>query len=152
MEWGTVSDVMTREVVAVAPDTGLETAARLFATHRIGGAPVVSDKGQPMGVVTLADLVDPDRDRSRKKGYSHFYTVAGGHTEEIGDGAQTSSGQVGDVMSPYVLSIASAASLPEAARVMIEDGVHRLLVLDGESLVGIVTSTDLLRGIASVMN
>ena len=143
---------MTREVVAVAPDTGVETAARLFTTHHIGGAPVVSEDGRPLGVVTLADLVDPDRDTTRKKGYSHFYTVAGGQAHEIGDGIETSSGQVGDVMSPFVLSITASASLPEAARVMIDDGVHRLLVLDGESLVGIVTSTDLLRGLASVLN
>ncbi len=150
MEFGRVSDVMTREVVAVAPDTGVETAARLFTTQRISGAPVVSAKGRPVGVVTLADLVDPDRDVTNKKGFSHFYTVAGGEAFEVGDGAETNSGQVADVMSPFVLSIKSSASLAEAARVMVGDGVHRLLVLEGTELVGIVTSTDLLRGFASV--
>jgi len=142
----TVADVMTRDVYAVAADTSLDTAARLLTTRRISGCPVVSGSGRPIGVVTLADLADPDRDRSERDGYPLYYRVIDGHRREQSDGAALGTGCVADVMSPFVLSVASSASLREAGRVMLSDGVHRLLVVEDGSLVGIVTSSDLLRG------
>src|SRR5262249_36148105 len=52
-----VENVMVREVIAVARDTSLAAVARLFALHRIAGAPVVDDNGRPMGIVSRTDLV-----------------------------------------------------------------------------------------------
>jgi CBS domain-containing protein len=104
-----VSTIMTRDIYAVAPDTSIETAARLLSTQHISGAPVVN-----------------------------------GH--EVGDDVNLSEGRVADIMSPFVLSIDAAASLVEAATLMLSENVHRLLVMDGRKLVGIVTTTDLLRG------
>lgn len=137
---------MTRGVYAVARDTSIETAARLLATKHISGAPVVSARGVPVGVVSLKDLVDPDQTRSDREGYPLFYQVTGGLPVELGDDVNVSGGRVEDVMSPFVLSIKSSATLVEAARTMLREGIHRLLVLEGSELVGIVTVTDLLRG------
>lgn len=137
---------MTHEVFAFAPDTSIETAARLLATRHIGGAPVVDSQSQPLGVVTLADLVDPDRTRSERDGYPLFYRITDGHTREIGDDVNVGAGRVVDVMSPFVLSIAKSATLVDAANRMIAETVHRLLVMDDTRLAGIVSSIDLLRG------
>jgi len=150
-EWLGVADVMTRDVYAVAPETSIDTAARLFAARHITGAPVVTGAGRPVGVVTLVDLVDPDRHRSDREGYPLFYRLQSGQAEELGDGIQVGSGQVADVMSPFVLSIKSSASLVAAAQLMLSETVHRLLILEGNKLVGIVTSTDLLRGFVRAM-
>ena len=54
-------------------------------------------------------------------------------------------------MSPFVLSIKSSASIVAAAQLMLSETVHRLLILEGNRLVGIVTSTDLLRGFVRAM-
>ena len=142
----TVADVMTRDIYAVAADTSLVTAARVMTTKRITGCPVVASSGKPIGVVTLADLADPDRDRSDRDGYPLYYRVEHGHRLEISDGADVVAGRVADVMSPFVLSIHATAPLVQAGRVMLNDGVHRLLVVNRGTLVGIVTATDLLRG------
>jgi CBS domain-containing protein len=146
----TVADVMTSEVYAVAADTSIETACRLLATRHFTGAPVVSKNGRPIGVVTLADLVDPDRDRSQSHGYPLYYRVVHGHRVELGDGVAVGIGRVADVMSPFVLSIHASASLADAARTMVHDRVHRLLVVTDGKLSGIVTVTDLLRGLVGM--
>ncbi len=142
----TVRDVMTVDVYAVAEDTAISTAARLLATRHITGAPVVTSSGRPIGVVSLADLVDPDRDRTQRDGYPLYYQLINGVRTELSDGVAVEPGCVADIMSPFVLSIHSSASLRDAAKIMLNDGVHRLLVVEDGGLVGIVTSTDLLRG------
>ena len=141
-----VADVMTRDIFAVAPDTSLETAARMLTQRRITGAPVVSTEGLAVGVVTLSDLTDPDRDGSEREGYSMFYRVADGWATEVGDLHDPQPGRVEDVMTPSPLCTEESASLEDAARRMLAFGVHRLLVTKDGALVGIVTSIDLLRG------
>jgi len=140
-----VMDVMTRDVFAVAPDTGLETAARLLANRGISGAPVLSEGKRIVGVVTLSDLVDPDRDHGEDPGYPLYYRVSDGFAHELGDHVLPQEGRVSDVMTPTVVSISADATVVEAAERMLQLGVHRLLVVRGEELVGIVTTVSLLK-------
>jgi CBS domain-containing membrane protein len=143
----TVGQVMSREIFAVAPETALQTAARLLGARHISGAPVVDAQGRPVGVIAQSDLCDPDRERSERRGISIFYRIADGARTAMGDEAVLSDGVVSDVMSPYVLAIGSRAPLLEAARLMVADEVHRLLVVDDGRLIGIVTSMDVLRAV-----
>lgn len=55
---------------------------------------------------------------------------------------------VGETMSRSIFSLPPDAAVDEAARYMIENEVHRVLVLDGDELVGVVTTTDLVRAVA----
>lgn len=143
-----VKDVMTRNVFAVAPDTSLETVARLLATRHLSGVPVVDGHGRPVGVISQADLVDPDRARSGEVGRSIFYQV-GGNTRELSfEDVAIGEGVAADLMSPFVLSVAPTSRVEDAARMMLSDGVHRLIVVEGERIVGIVSTTDLLRALS----
>ncbi len=141
-----VCDQMTKEIFAVASDTSIETASRLLTTNGISGAPVISASGKPIGVVTLSDLLDPDRVRSKREGYPLFYVLHESGVEEVGDSVAICEGRVDDVMSKSVLSIDSSATLKDAGLQLIEKGVHRLLVIDDGKLVGVVSSLDILRG------
>jgi CBS domain-containing protein len=51
-------------------------------------------------------------------------------------------------MSTVVLSVGPDAELREAAEVMHEQGVHRLLVMQEEELLGVISTRDLVRAIA----
>lgn len=141
-----VFDVMTRDVYAVAPDTSLETAARLLAQRRITGAPVISSGRHVTGMVSASDLADPDCDTAESLGYPLYYRVVDGLAHELGDHVGVRPGRVQEVMTQAVISIPGDASIVEAAERMLELGAHRLLVVHGnDELVGLVSSIDLLR-------
>ena len=51
-----IDEVMTKNVLAVAPDTPIEEAARLMVAHKIGGMTVVNESGEVVGVITETDI------------------------------------------------------------------------------------------------
>lgn len=140
-----VMDVMTREVFGVAPETSIDTAARLLIERRIGGAPVIEHGRKVVGVISLRDLADPDREPSEEMGYPIYYRVTDGWTDELGSHAYSRPGRVADVMTAAVVSIPADATIVDAAERMLQLGVHRLLVIHGDQLSGVVTTVDVLR-------
>ncbi len=142
-----VSEVMTRKVFAVGPGTSIESAARLLAQKRVSGAPVVLPNGEVVGVVSISDLVDPDREAGGEVGDAHYYLLEGGSAVEFGDPTIPRDGNVSEVMTASVLAIGPDVSIVEAGRQMVSLGVHRMLVVDASKiLVGIVSVIDLVRG------
>lgn len=51
-----VSDVMTEQVITVPPDMPIEDAAQILIGRKIGGLPVVDEKGEVIGVITETDI------------------------------------------------------------------------------------------------
>jgi predicted transcriptional regulator len=117
-----VGDVMTREVFTLNDDASVEDAAWALMSRHIGGAPVRDREGHVVGVVSQTDLVNPDR-------------VADPVT-------------VDDVMTPALLALREDAPAIDAARFMLMEQVHRLVVLGTDGKVtGIVTPMDLLQAL-----
>ena len=144
----TVTDCMTREIFAVAPDTSLEVTARLFSNHHISGAPVVDDEGRGVGVVTLYDLADPDRKRGAGMGSSTCYKLKSGIVDRFDGGSVTMPGRADDVMTAFVVQVPADMPVREAMRLMVTDGIHRLFVHDeNKNIAGIVTTMDVLRAL-----
>ena len=54
---------------------------------------------------------------------------------------------VSDIMTPVIFSVSENARFQEMADTMVGGRVHRLIVTDGDSVIGIVTTLDLLRGL-----
>ena len=54
------SEVMTKDVVTVRPDTPVPQIARLLLAKRISAVPVVDDLGLPIGMVSEGDLIGRD--------------------------------------------------------------------------------------------
>jgi hypothetical protein len=52
-----IGEIMSREVVCVTPDLEATTLAELFLERGFSGAPVVDDRGQPIGIVSKTDLL-----------------------------------------------------------------------------------------------
>jgi CBS-domain-containing membrane protein len=144
-----VADCMTREVFAVAPDTGLDVAGRLLYAKHVSGAPVVDGRGAAVGVVTAKDLVDPDRRRGAEIGSSTVYRLtADGGRETLDGGPARAPGRVVDVMTSFVVAVPSTTPLRDAQRLMVAEDIHRLFVIDEDShVIGIVSSMDLLRAL-----
>ena len=53
-----VEDVMTTNVITVAPQTSIETAAMLMLDNKISGLPVVDGEGEVIGILTAADIIN----------------------------------------------------------------------------------------------
>jgi acetoin utilization protein AcuB len=125
-----VRDSMTREVVVVGPETTATEALALCRGHRIRHLPVV-EGGRLVGVISDRDL------RSA--------------TPALGDPARATALQRIRIADEMVRDVATAYpedQIEDAAMEMYERKIGCLPVVDGEDLVGIITSSDVMRALA----
>ena len=148
-----VKDVMNPDIMTVADDMTTDELVRYLAEREISGAPVVDSQGHLIGVVSMSDigrhLAEPsDLAPSR---LSKFYSDnADEVTLEDRGQRYVEAVAVRDVMTPAIHQVPVTASVAEAARIMIEHHIHRLVVTQGKEPVGIITSMDLLRVVAEL--
>ncbi|RSN60936.1 hypothetical protein DMH01_16940 [Amycolatopsis sp. WAC 04182] len=131
----TVSEVMTIDPFAVAPDAGYKQVAALMARRRISAVPVVDDSGAPIGVVSEADLLARFRD-------PRPVLFAGHHAKDESRKAKALLAK--DLMTAPVVTIEAGASLAAAAIRLARKNVRRLFVVEDAKLVGVVSRRDLL--------
>jgi len=147
-----VSNIMQRDVLAVASDWPLDQLARFLTDHQISGAPVVAEDGNLVGVVSLTDIVRHDgtpEGHAAEHGTHEYYMH--GLDLQVGQGMsksfhieEESSATVQDIMTPMIFEIGEDAGLSEAADTMVKGHIHRLFVTREGRIVGIVTALDLL--------
>jgi CBS domain-containing protein len=146
-----VRDAMRDVVSALAPDTTLGAAARLFVERHITGAPVVDAHGRILGVISQTDLASGPRAASETDGRNAFYVML--HGQPVIDATVTDPdhrirGVVADVMTRHVIMVEPDVPLREAVRIMVASRIHRVLVVENGRLAGVVTSMDVLRLLA----
>jgi CBS domain-containing protein len=138
-----VQTLMTRDVVAVSPETSLKDVARLLIERRISGVPVRDADGSVLGVVSETDIVRTEEGYAEKPSGVLSWLLDRG-----GDVSRVEAATAGEAMSTPAVVAHPAWQAASAARVMTEQKVNRLpVVVDGQ-LVGIVTRSDLLRAFA----
>jgi CBS domain-containing protein len=146
-----VKDVMNPDVMTVGDEMTTDELARYLTEHEISGAPVVDGQGHLIGVVSMTDiaryLADADSTPSQRHEFYRDTTVE--LLEDLPEQYdEERAATVREVMTPVIHQVPVTATLAEAARIMIREHVHRLVVTQGKQPVGIVTSMDLLRVIA----
>jgi CBS domain-containing protein len=154
----TVSALMVPDPVTLAPTDTLRFAAGVLSSIGAGGAPVMNGD-RVVGVVTMTDILEFAADSPAE--HSRLppalgASPAGGSTHEGGpmavpegpDWDVLDEHTVAEVMSFRVLSVPPSAGARDVARVMESEDVHRVLVMEGDALVGIVTALDLVRAVA----
>ncbi len=118
-----VASIMTGDVVCVRADLPIAALHELLANEQFTGAPVVDDRGIPMGMVSQTDLV----------------------SAEPCDTGTT----VNDIMMPMAFVLHETATVAQASALMASEGVHRLPVVDDRgAVVGIVSTMDVVRWVA----
>ena len=123
-----VRDVMSKDVRVVRPDTLVKEVVATMNKFDIGSI-VVVQSSRPVGIITERDILRrivepclaPETLRAR------------------------------EVMSSPVITIHDTASIDEAARIMARKKIKRLLVMDNEKLVGIVTFTDIVTQVPNML-
>ncbi|MGK4585304.1 CBS domain-containing protein [Kitasatospora sp. HPMI-4] len=136
MQHRSVADVMTHEVIRVAPDTGFRGILALLTEFDITAVPVVDGDDRPIGIVSEADLL---RTQAAQDDPASLLAEPA-----AGDGRQAVT--AGELMTSPAISTSPGTSVVSAARLMNRHHVKRLPVVDDDGrLVGMVSRSDLLR-------
>jgi CBS domain-containing protein len=140
-----IEELMSRDVISVAPDTSLKEVAALLVKHRISGVPVIDHDRSVVGVVSEADILIKERGPDSHHGRLIGWLLEGGTADDDKLEARTA----GEAMTAPALTIGFGAPVAAAARLMTEKGIKRLPVVSSKDvLVGIVTRSDLVRAFA----
>jgi CBS domain-containing protein len=120
-----VGNLMTVDPVVVDAEAPVTKAELLLKSYRISGLPVVAD-GALVGVISQTDLLNA---RSSE--------LIGANWDRV---------RVRHLMSRPAVTVHMNTSVERAARVMLEQHIHRVVVVDEDDVpIGVLTSTDLLR-------
>jgi CBS domain-containing protein len=143
------ADVMTRDVATVRPDTTLRKVARVLASHRISGVPVVDAAGTLVGMVTEADLLRTDATRDERHN-EWLRKLADGYdlAPEFVAAMQETNRPASAVMHHNVVSVSETTPLQEIADLMAKNAIKRVPVLRDGKVVGVVSRFDLVLAIA----
>lgn len=139
-----IGNLMSRNVVTVAPDTSLAEAAHLLVTHRISGLPVVDAQQRLLGVITEADFLRAMGVPSHHPTHSLWQTLEAmfTHQPEI----REPTGTVADLMIENVITVKPEQTLHDVIEVMKHNRIKRVVVCDDDGRVqGMVTRSDLVR-------
>ena len=137
----TVSDVMTRQVHVASALTPFKLLVRLIEENRISAIPIVDEQGVPIGLVSESDLLLKERQQELDSKRNLVHPLKRRHDRAKADAVVAS-----ELMSSPPITIASEASLSQAARLMHERNVRRLVVVDERgTIAGVVSRSDLLQ-------
>jgi len=144
---------MERHVVTVTPETALAELADLLVRKRISGVPVVQS-GALVGVVSRSDFV-----RAVSLERSLAGLIAEAETpEEFAPGEapepvvlppHVEGGAVRDVMVSSPVTVSPETPIGEVADLLVKRHLHRILVVDGKTLRGVISALDIVRLVAS---
>ena len=141
-------EMMARDVVTTTPEASLREALDLMAENHVSGLPVLDRKDRCVGVVSASDILAIEQEHASHDDESlGSYFDADSHRWEhvrlAHDDERLEDVAVEDVMTRELVSVRPHAPMSEVARVMLENEVHRVLVVDhAQFLHGIVSALD----------
>ena len=144
---------MTRDVVTIGSDVSLWDALTLMRMRQVSGLPVRDETGAVVSVLSQTDIA---RALNVPGGVPEVRGVLdvllAGFEQDPNAVLPTFRERLGrlkvrDVVGGTLISIDADSTVESAAEAMAEQGVHRLPVLHGNELIGIVTRHDVIRGL-----
>lgn len=135
----TASEVMSRDLITVAPDTPLNEVAGLFMRHRFTSLPVVGDDGRFLGVIFQMHLIDRARESAVRLGRGY-----GRAMRRLISRKRDSPARASDIMSVAGPRATPTTPLTALLSLVADSDVDAVPVLSDGRIVGIVTRTDLI--------
>ncbi len=120
-----IGEVMKKNIVTIDENATIDDACALMGENRIGSLVVTRD-GKPVGIFTERDFL----------------------SKVVTGGADPGQAKVSQYMSEPLITVNQRFTVREAARIMKDMKIKRLLVADGEEIVGIFTAADFVEVIA----
>lgn len=128
-----ISMIMTAPVITLKKHDSLETAERLFKKHHIRHIPVVSS-GVVIGMLSYTDLLRLS-----------FADIADMDSNVDADAMVYNMFSIKQVMKRNIVTVSPSNSIKEVAEILATKEFHALPVVDNNKLIGIVTTTDLIK-------
>lgn len=116
-----VKDCMCDEVIYVRPECSTEECAKLMGENHIGCVPVCDNSNKVVGIVTDRDIL----------------------LRTIGCGKEVKNTKISDIMTCNVTSCTPETDLTEAEKLMKENQIRRIPVMENNKVIGILTLGDL---------
>jgi CBS domain-containing protein len=141
-----VSDIMTRDVVSIAPDEMIDTAIDLMLSRQISGLPVIDGDGKLVGILTEGDLLrrpELGAQHARSSWRDAFLGMRGAVQKYV----HSHGVRVKDVMTRDPVVVAEDTSLDEVARLMETRAIKRLPVTRNGEVIAIVSRASLMRAL-----
>ncbi|MBO0756678.1 MAG: CBS domain-containing protein [Bradyrhizobiaceae bacterium] len=143
------SDVMTRRVISIPPDSTILEAIRLMLQNHISGLPVIDGSGILVGVVTEGDFLRRAETGTQRK-RPRWLELLTGPRKLAEEYVQSHGRRIEEVMTHDPITISEDTPLDEIVRIMERRQIKRLPVMRGKTVVGIVSRANLMHALASL--
>ena len=146
-------ELMSTNILSVYEGWSIQRLANFFLNHNISGAPVIESDHELVGVVSISDIFRfENADESVKSEALRVCYQERTGTDivnrhdlaEWSKNAQQSC-TVHQIMARQVISVDVDDTLGEIAAMMLENDIHRIFVTEDSRIVGVITTSDILR-------
>ena len=121
-----VRHIMTKDIISIRTNASVSETASAMVRNDIG-AVIVAKEGKPIGIITEVDILKR-------------YCIGKASSQEL---------KAEEIMSSPLITIEADAAIGEAAKLMSDNKIRRLLVTEKGVIVGIITEKDVLRATLS---
>jgi CBS-domain-containing membrane protein len=122
----TAADLMAADVATLPRSATFQEALGFFIDRNVNVAPVVGDRDEPVGVLSLTDLLI--------------------HVRESTEADRISPATAGELMTPTIFSVSPDTPAADVVGDMLRSKVHHLFVTDPDgTIMGMVSACDVLR-------
>ena len=126
-----VGDRMSQPVIYVTPDTRVQDAVHLMKKENVRRLPVM-EKGKLVGIVSDYDLQNATPSKATSLSVWEINYLLSKIT-------------VDEVMTRELVTVSKDTPIEDAARIMVDNSIGGMPVMDGDKVVGLITETDLFR-------
>jgi CBS domain-containing protein len=143
----TARDIMTTDLITIAPNMDIVTAAEILLDNRINGVPVVDESGYLLGILCQSDLIA----QQKKLPIPTLFTFLDSVIQMTSSKKiqkqikKIAALKVSDAMTPEPVTVRPDTQIETVAALMVDSNLHTLPVVEGSQLVGIIGKEDVLR-------
>lgn len=142
------SEVMTREVITIEPQTDVREIVDLMIHNRISGLPVVDGQGRVLGIVSEGDLMRRVENQTERRD-SWWLAALFDARDDSGSYIKSHARRAEDLMTRDPVSVTEDTPLFRIAQLLEKHHVKRVPVVRDDKLVGIISRSNLLQGFST---
>ena len=152
----TAATIMQRDMITATPDDTLRDALALMTENHVTGLPVMDNNSRCIGLITASDILNYEQEHAADSDTNRTAQFFDPETQQWVSVPVSAFGleefaevRVSEVMSRDLIWVDRETSLKDVAQRMLDERVHRVLVMDTKSnLFGIISAYDFVRVIA----